>query len=128
MTTILLVEDNEWDRNTLARKLARFGYLVQSVTDVQSGIEFARLEHPDLILMDLSLSAMDGWEAARRLKADPFTSSIPLIALTAQSSVSDREEALGLGFDDYEIKPVDLTRLLEKIRLLLPQAVVGGGL
>ena len=128
MPTILLVEDNDWNRDTLAHRLARSGFLVQSVADGQSGIEFARLEQPDLIVMDLSLPTMDGWEAARRLKADPLTGPIPLIALTAPASVvSDRDKALCLSFDGFETKPVDLPRLLEKIRLLLPQEMVGEG-
>jgi len=119
MTTILIVEDNEMNRDMLSRRLERKGYDVILAVDGQSGIEMAQTQAPDLILMDMSLPLVDGWEATRRLKASIATQNIPLIALTAHAMSSDREKALEAGCDDYDTKPVEMTRLLEKIEALL---------
>jgi len=116
---ILLVEDNEMNRDMLKRRLERRGFRVAVALDGRQGLEMAASEAPDLILMDMSLPEIDGWEAARRLKADPLCSRIPLIALTAHAMSGDREKALEAGCDDYDTKPVDLQRLLEKIHSLL---------
>jgi CheY-like chemotaxis protein len=116
---ILLVEDNEMNRDMLKRRLERRGYRVFVAVDGKQGLEMASSESPDLILMDMSLPEMDGWEAARRLKTDPSLSRIPLIALTAHAMAGDREKAMRAGCDDYDTKPVDLPRLLEKIQALL---------
>jgi CheY-like chemotaxis protein len=116
---ILLVEDNEMNRDMLKRRLERKGYRVAVAVDGRQGLEMAASEGPDLILMDMSLPEIDGWEAARRLKADPASSRIPLIALTAHAMAGDRQKALESGCDDYDTKPVDLPRLLEKIEALL---------
>jgi CheY-like chemotaxis protein len=121
---ILLVEDNEMNLDMLSRRLARQGYEVVAAQDGASGIAKATSERPHLILMDMSLPVVDGWEATRRLKADPATSRIPIIALTAHARAEDKEKAVGAGCDDYDTKPIDLTRLLEKIKKLLP---AGGG-
>ena len=123
MLKILLVEDNEMNRDMLSRRLTRRGYAVVVAVDGQQGIDMARSEAPDLILMDMSLPVMDGWEATRRLKAAPDTAAIPVIALTAHAMASDRDKALEAGCDDYDTKPVELDRLLVKIeRLLGPEA------
>ena len=119
MARILLVEDNEMNRDMLSRRLARRGFEVLIAENGQSGVELTVSEKPDLVLMDMSLPVMDGWEATRRLKADPNTSAIPIIALTAHAMASDREMALEAGCDDYDSKPVDLTRLVRKIEQLL---------
>ncbi len=119
MPRILLVEDNEMNRDMLSRRLQRKGYEVIMALDGQEGINMACSESPDLILMDLSLPVIDGWEATRRLKAAPETCSIPVIALTAHAVSGDREKALDAGCDDYDIKPVEITRLLSKIEVLL---------
>jgi CheY-like chemotaxis protein len=119
MTRILLVEDNEMNRDMLSRRLARRGFEMLIAENGQSGLDLTVSERPDLILMDMSLPVMDGWEATRRLKADPNTSTIPIIALTAHAMASDREQALEAGCDDYDSKPVDLTRLVRKIEQLL---------
>lgn len=119
MPTILLVEDNEMNRDMLSRRLERRGYTVLIAVDGGQGVEMARTQHPDLILMDMSLPVLDGWEATRRLKADPDTQAIPIIALTAHAMSSDREQALAVGCDDYDTKPIDLPRLLEKIEALI---------
>jgi CheY-like chemotaxis protein len=119
MVKILLVEDNELNRDMLLRRLRRRGYEVCAAGDGQEGIAAAQGGAVDLILMDLSLPVLDGWEAARRLKADPATRSIPIIALTAHAMAGDRERALEAGCDDYETKPVDLARLVAKIEALL---------
>ena len=119
MARILLVEDNEMNRDMLSRRLARRGFEVLIAENGQSGVDLTVSERPDLVLMDMSLPVMDGWEATRRLKADPNTSAIPIIALTAHAMASDRELALEAGCDDYDSKPVDLTRLLRKIEQLL---------
>jgi two-component system cell cycle response regulator DivK len=121
MPTILLVEDNEMNRDMLSRRLIRRGYEVVAALDGQSGIEKAHAEAPDLILMDMSLPVLDGWEATRRLKADPATRGIPVIALTAHAMSNDRARALEAGCDDYDTKPIELPRLLEKIAALLPR-------
>ena len=119
MARILLVEDNEMNRDMLSRRLARRGFEVLIAENGQSGVDLTVSERPDLVLMDMSLPVMDGWEATRRLKADPNTSGIPIIALTAHAMASDRELALEAGCDDYDSKPVDLSRLVRKIEQLL---------
>ena len=119
MAKILLVEDNEMNRDMLSRRLVRRGYEVIMAVDGQQGIETAQQETPDLILMDLSLPVIDGLEATRRLKADAATQAIPVIALTAHAMSGDREKALQAGCDDYDTKPVELPRLLEKMEALL---------
>jgi two-component system, cell cycle response regulator DivK len=119
MTTILLVEDNDLNRDMLSRRLSRRGYEVQISVDGTQGIEMARSLKPDLILMDLDLPGIDGLEATRRLKAETDTSKIPIVALTANAMTGDRERALAAGCDDYDSKPVDVPRLLDKIQALL---------
>ena len=119
MAKILLVEDNELNRDMLSRRLARKGYEVLLAEDGAKGVAAAAAERPDLVLMDMSLPVLDGWEATRRLKADPGTRAIPLIA---HAMSSDREKALEAGCDDYDTKPVELERLLEKIERLLRAA------
>lgn len=119
MAKILIVEDNEMNRDMLARRLERKGYDVSIAVDGEEGLRTARSEIPDLILMDMSLPAVDGWEATRRLKADAGTRQIPVIALTAHAMAGDREKALAAGCDDYDTKPIELPRLLEKIEALL---------
>ena len=119
MAKILLVEDNEMNRDMLSRRLTRRGYTVVIAEDGQQGVDMATSERPDLILMDMSLPVMDGWEATRRIKAVQETSTIPVIALTAHAMAEDRDKALAAGCDDYDIKPVELPRLLEKIEKLL---------
>lgn len=122
MAKILLVEDNEMNLDMLARRLTRQGFEVVAAKDGAAGLAKAASEHPELILMDMSLPVLDGWEATRRLKADPATSAIPVIALTAHAMVEDQGRAMDAGCDDYDTKPIDLTRLLDKIRKLLPDA------
>ena len=119
MPKILLVEDNEMNRDMLSRRLQRKGYRVVLALDGQNGVEMTQTEAPNLILMDMSLPVLDGWEATRRLKADSATRHIPIIALTAHAMSSDREKALEAGCDDYDTKPVELPRLLAKIDALL---------
>jgi two-component system cell cycle response regulator DivK len=119
MAKILLIEDNEANRDALSRHLQRRGYEVVMAVDGQQGIAMARSEAPALILMDMSLPVLDGWEATRQLKADPQTSSIPIIALTAHAMAGDRAEALEAGCDDYDTKPVKFPQLLAKIQALL---------
>ena len=119
MPKILLVEDNEMNRDMLSRRLIRRGYEVALAFDGEQGLAMARSESPSLILMDMSLPGIDGWEATRRLKAAPETQKIPIIALTAHAMSGDREKAQAAGCDDFDTKPVDLTRLLEKIETLL---------
>ncbi|HEX5503711.1 MAG TPA: response regulator [Thermomicrobiales bacterium] len=121
MATILLVEDNEMNRDMLSRRLQRRGYDVVIAVDGGEGVALARSARPDLILMDMSLPVLDGWEAAHQLKAAPATRAIPIIALTAHAMASDREQALAAGCDDYDSKPVELPRLLAKIATLLNQ-------
>ena len=119
MSKILLVEDNYRNRDMLSRRLVRRNYEVVLANDGESGIALAVSEAPDLILMDMSLPILDGWEATRRLKADAVTKHIPVIALTAHAMSSDRDKALEAGCDDYDTKPIELPRLLEKIEALL---------
>ncbi|MGE0563509.1 MAG: response regulator [Pseudolabrys sp.] len=119
MPKILLVEDNEMNRDMLSRRLSRNGYTIAVAVDGSQGVNMAVTERPDLILMDLSLPIMDGWEATRQIKANPQTRAIPVIALTAHAMASDRERAMEAGCDDFDTKPVDLPRLLGKIKLLL---------
>jgi CheY-like chemotaxis protein len=121
MAKILLVEDNETNRDMLSRRLVRKGYEVVMALDGQQAVEMATSENPDLILMDMSLPVIDGWEATRRVKADGATRTIPVIALTAHAMAGDREKAIEAGCDDYDTKPIDLGRLLEKITVLLDQ-------
>ena len=131
MHKILLVEDNEMNRDMLSRRLERKGYQVVLAVDGQSGVELAGTEAPDLVLMDMSLPVLDGWEATRRLKADPATAHLPVIALTAHAMSGDRERAIAAGCDDYDTKPIELARLLGKIEALLgapaADAAPGGG-
>ena len=119
MTKILLVEDNEMNRDMLSRRLIRKGYEVILAMDGQSGVEMAQTYSPDLILMDMSLPVLDGWEASRKLKEDPRTRPLPIIALTAHAMAGDRDRAIEAGCDDYDTKPIDLPRLLGKIEALL---------
>jgi two-component system cell cycle response regulator DivK len=122
MTKVLLVEDNEMNRDMLSRRLIRRGFQVVFAMDGQQGIDLARSERPDVILMDMSLPVIDGWEASRRLKADEATRSVPLIGLTAHAMSGDREKAIEAGCDDYDTKPVELDRLIGKIERLLGTA------
>jgi len=119
MSKILLVEDNETNRDMLSRRLERRGYEVVLAADGESGLALAASESPDLILMDMSLPVLDGWEATRCLKATAATERIPVIALTAHAMSGDRSKALEAGCDDYDTKPIELPRLLEKIETLL---------
>jgi len=124
MTKILLVEDNEMNRDMLSRRLTRNGFEIVIAVNGQEGLDLASSEGPDLILLDMSLPVLDGWEAARRLKANTATAKIPVIALTAHAMVQDKEKAIAAGCDDFDTKPVELPRLLEKINTLLRN---GGG-
>ncbi len=119
MQKILLVEDNEMNRDMLSRRLKRKGYDVVVAIDGAEGLAKARSESPALILMDMSLPVLDGWEATRQIKADPQLSAVPVIALTAHAMTGDREKALEAGCDDYDTKPIELKRLLEKMHKLL---------
>jgi CheY-like chemotaxis protein len=119
MAKLLIVEDNEMNRDMLSRRLQRRGFATIIATDGGAGVAMARSEQPDLILMDMSLPVIDGWEATRQIKADPATARIPIIALTAHAMTSDRDKALQAGCNDYDTKPVDLPRLLGKIEALL---------
>ena len=119
MPRVLLVEDNELNRDMLSRRLVRRGYEVLIAVDGAEGVETTRREHPDLVLLDLSLPVLDGWEAARRLKGDAATRDIPLIALSAHALATDREEALAAGCDDFDTTPVELARLVAKLEALL---------
>ena len=119
MSRILLVEDNEMNRDMLTRRLERKGYEVVIAVDGQAGIDMASSSNPDIILMDLSLPVVDGWDATRKIKADPSTQSIPVIALTAHAMAGDEQKALAAGCDDYDTKPIELPRLLGKIENLL---------
>ncbi len=123
MAKILLVEDNEMNRDMLSRRLERRGYEVVIALDGESGVEMAQTHVPDLVLMDMSLPLLDGWEATRRLKVDPATKHIPIVALTAHAMSGDREKAIEAGCDDYDTKPVELARLLAKIEGLLARTV-----
>ena len=120
MTKILLVEDNEMNRDMLSRRLVRKGFEVVIAVDGQAGVDMASSQKPDIILMDLSLPIMDGWEATRRLKDSADTRGIPIIALTAHAMSGDEIKARDAGCDDYDTKPVNFNRLLEKIGALLP--------
>jgi two-component system cell cycle response regulator DivK len=122
MTKILLVEDNEMNRDMLSRRLLRKGFEVVMAADGGQAVNMAETELPDLILMDMSLPVIDGWEATRRIKASEATKKIPVIALTAHAMAGDREQALAAGCDDYDTKPIDLERLLPKIQRFLPPA------
>ena len=119
MPRILLVEDNEMNRDMLSRRLERKGFQVVLAVDGKEGVEMAASHAPDLVLMDMSLPVLDGWEATRRLKAAPATRHLPVIALTAHAMSGDRERALEAGCDDYDTKPIELPRLLGKIEALL---------
>ena len=119
MPKILLVEDNEMNRDMLSRRLKRRGYEVAIAVNGAEGVAMASSDTPDLILMDMSLPVMDGWEATKNIKADPTTQSIPIIALTAHAMSGDREKALEAGCDDYDTKPIELSRLLGKIKIYL---------
>ena len=122
MAKILLVEDNEMNRDMLSRRLIRRGFQVVFAMDGQQGVDLARSERPDLILMDMSLPVIDGWEATRRVKADDATRSVPVIGLTAHAMAGDREKAIEAGCDDYDTKPVELDRLIGKIERLIGAA------
>ena len=122
MPKILLVEDNEMNRDMLSRRLVRGGYEVIIAEDGARGVAIASSDRPDLILMDMSLPVIDGWEATRRIKATPELRKIPIIALTAHAMATDREKALEAGCDDYDTKPIELQRLLGKIETLLAAA------
>ncbi len=126
MLTILVVEDNEMNRDMLSRRLRRKGFEVILAVDGAEGVAKAQSESPDLILMDMSLPVMDGWEATRQIKASDASASIPIIALTAHAMAGDREKAMQAGCDDYDTKPVQLTRLLSKIESALAGANGGG--
>jgi two-component system, cell cycle response regulator DivK len=119
MPKILLVEDSEMNRDMLSRRLIRNGYEVSIAVDGQQGADMALSERPDLILMDMSLPVIDGWEATRRIKANDATRRIPVIALTAHAMAGDREKAMEVGCEDYDTKPVEISRLLGKIAALL---------
>ena len=122
MPKILLVEDNEMNRDMLSRRLTRKGYEVAIAVDGREGVETAKAGTYDLILMDMSLPEIDGWEATRLLREGEATKSVPIIALTAHAMSGDRERALDAGCDDYDTKPIELERLLSKIQALLPRA------
>ena len=121
MKKILLIEDNELNRDMLSRRLQKRGYEVVTAIDGETGVAMAQNEAPALILMDVSLPGIDGWEATRRLKAAPQTRHIPIMALTAHAMPGDRDKALAVGCDDFDTKPIELPRLLEKIATLLNQ-------
>ncbi|MBI2833399.1 MAG: response regulator [Acidobacteria bacterium] len=119
MPKILLVEDNEMNRDMLSRRMQRRGYEIIEAVDGEQCVAMARSVRPDLILMDMSLPVIDGWEATRRIRAEPDIGSVPIIALTAHAMAGEREKAIAAGCDDYDTKPVELTRLLGKIEALL---------
>ena len=125
MVKILLVEDNEMNRDMLSRRLKRKGYEVVIAVDGQEGVNMATSESPAVILLDMSLPIMDGWEAARQLKANPDTKSIPILGLSAHAMTPDRDKAIAAGCDDYDTKPVDIKRLLGKIQDLLGTSDAG---
>ena len=120
MPKILIVEDNEMNRDMLSRRLERRGFTIVMAVDGQQGVDMARSEKPDLVLMDMSLPVMDGWTATRTIKDDAELQAIPVIALTAHAMEGDREKAMAAGCDDYDTKPIELPRLLEKIGKFLP--------
>lgn len=119
MAKILLVEDNEMNRDMLSRRLGRKGHQVVIAIDGAQGVSMAESEHPDIILMDMSLPVLDGWQATRQIKSAPLTSTIPIIALTAHALAGDRDKSIAAGCDEYETKPIDFPRLLAKIDLFL---------
>jgi two-component system cell cycle response regulator DivK len=119
MTKVLLVEDNEMNRDMLSRRLIRRGFEVIFAVDGKQGVDLAKSERPDIILMDMSLPVIDGWEATRRVKADDITRGVPVIGLTAHAMSGDREKAMEAGCDDYDTKPVELERLIGKMEKLL---------
>jgi two-component system, cell cycle response regulator DivK len=119
MKKILLVEDNEMNRDMLSRRLSRKGYEILIAVDGAQGVSMTVSNQPDIVLMDMSLPVLDGWEATRQLKSNPQTKAIPIIALTAHAMSGDREKALEAGCDEYDTKPIELPRLLEKIEALL---------
>jgi len=121
MAKILLVEDNEMNRDMLSRRLTKRGFEIETAADGAEGVKKAQTIAPDLILMDMSLPIMHGWDATREIKGDAATRDIPVIALTAHAMTGDREKALEAGCDEFETKPVELPRLLEKINTLLPE-------
>jgi CheY-like chemotaxis protein len=121
MFKILLVEDNEFNRDMLSRRLIKNGFELSLAVDGAEGVRMAKSELPDLILMDMSLPVMDGWEATARIKADPLTRNFPVIALTAHAMGEDRQKALAAGCDDYDTKPIDFSRLLSKIHKFLEE-------
>ncbi len=118
MPKVLLVEDNEMNRDMLSRRLARRGFEVVVAVDGAEGVALSKSENPDIVLMDMSLPVMNGWEATRAIKSDPSTERVPIIALTAHSMPGDREQAMAAGCNDYDVKPVDLPRLLAKMSAL----------
>ncbi|HIG28005.1 MAG TPA: response regulator [Verrucomicrobiales bacterium] len=120
MPKILIVEDNEFNRDMLSRRLKRRGFEIVVAVDGREGVDLAGSENPDLILMDMSLPVLDGWEATKLIKADDAIKAIPVIALTAHAMAGDREKALNAGCNDYDTKPIELPRLLGKIETLLP--------
>jgi CheY-like chemotaxis protein len=124
MPKILVVEDDEMNRDLLTRRLARKGFDAIAAVDGREGLEMAHSAHPDIILMDLSLPEIDGWEATRRIKADPETHAIPVIAITARAMAGDRERALAAGCDGYDTKPVEFSDLVAKIEALLAPSPV----
>jgi CheY-like chemotaxis protein len=124
MPKVLLVEDNEMNRDMLSRRLARQGFEVLMAVDGEQGVSMAKTEKPDLILMDMSLPVLDGWGATRQIKAEASTQSIPVIALTAHAMAGDRDKALEAGCDDYDTKPIELPRLLEKMDRLLNEKML----
>jgi CheY-like chemotaxis protein len=126
MSRLLLIEDNEESREGVSRHLRRKGFEVLVAADGRQRLEAARSGAPDLVLMDMSLPVLDGWEATRQLKADPHTRHIPVIALTAHAMAGDREKALAAGGDEYDTKPIEVPRLLGKIQTLLGGAAPGG--
>lgn len=123
MPKILLIEDNAMNRDMLSRRLARKGYAVVMAIDGVQGVAMVLSEAPDLVLMDMSLPLMDGWDATKSIKSRPETRCIPVIGLTAHAMTGDREKAMAAGCDDYETKPIDLERLLQKIEALLPNKI-----
>lgn len=126
MAKILVVEDNQYNREMLAKRLRRAGFDIAAAVDGREGIEMARTEEPDVILMDLDLPEIDGWEATRRLKANAVTGAIPIIALTAHAMPQDLKKAVDAGCDQFEIKPVMFARLVEKIHVCLRQGLRSG--
>ena len=126
MAKVLLVEDNEMNRDMLSRRLIRRGFEVVFAVDGKQGVDLARSEKPDIILMDMSLPVMDGWQATRCVKSDDATRSVPVIGLTAHAMSGDREKAIEAGCDDYDTKPVEIDRLIGKIERLLSAAKASG--